>query len=89
MPAPLTVTAPPPSTPLADSTAVRQILSELTLPPIQASLAENEKIDVAGVVPFSSDKLTAYLPDYQALDEVRREAESIRCEPSCWRLSSF
>jgi hypothetical protein len=75
LPAPLQLSAPQPPTAPADPRVVRQILGELKLPPIQASLAEEEKLDIDGVVFFARDKLSPYLPDYQSLDEIRRQPE--------------
>ena len=74
VPEPMKLTEAQPPGPPADPKAVRQILSELKLPPIQASLADEEKLDIDGAVYFARDKLTPYLPDYQSLDEIRRQA---------------
>jgi hypothetical protein len=75
LPAPIQLSEPQPPTASADPKVVRQILGELKLPPIQASLAEEEKLDIDGVVFFARDKLSPYLPDYQSLDEIRRQPE--------------
>ncbi len=75
LPAPMQLPdAQPPGQP-ADPKAIRQILGELKLPPIQASLADEEKLDIDGVVFFARDKLAPYLPDYQSLDEIRRQPD--------------
>ena len=62
-------TASPPAAP----EAVRQILKELKLPPIQLSMAEDEKIELDGVIFFARDKLAPYLPDYRSLEEIRQQ----------------
>jgi hypothetical protein len=49
-------------------------LSELRLPPIQASLADVEKVQIEGAVFFAQDRLAPYLPDYQSLGEIRGQA---------------
>jgi Caspase domain len=65
------LTTPEPATPPGAAEDVRQILKELKLPPIQLSMAEDEKMDLDGVVFFARDKLAPYLPDYRSLAEIR------------------
>ena len=67
----LVLTTPEPPSPPAAAEDVRQILKELKLPPIQLSMAEDEKVDLEGVVFFARDKLAPYLPDYRSITEIR------------------
>jgi hypothetical protein len=73
LPPRLVLTAPEPASPPAAVEEVRQILKELKLPPIQLSMAEDERMDLGGVVFFARDKLAPYLPDYRSLDEIRKQ----------------
>ena len=71
LPPRLVLTSPEPASPPAAAADVRQILKELKLPPIQLSMAEDEKLDLESVVFFARDKLATYLPDYRSLAEIR------------------
>jgi hypothetical protein len=74
LPPQLALTAPEPSSPAAAPADIRQILQELKLPPIQLSMADDGKLELDGVVFFARDKLEPYRPDYQSLDDIRKQS---------------
>jgi hypothetical protein len=79
LPRPLAIPAPSlPSGGMAKRDEIRKILDEIDLPPIKLAHAQQTPLEIDRLLPFSTEVIERYRPDYHSLSEIERDAEKYR-----------